>query len=136
MMSVSKCPDCDVKEGERHYDGCIWEIKQARRERDEARGAMSLLGWERDQAVKQCEEARAALQGEQDQRLFDFVGYRQHLEILVHQRDEAQAAARDYLPRVKFSFDDLNAGKQHEIAERERLPWLGEPETPLEMQER
>jgi hypothetical protein len=54
------------------------------------------------------------------------------LALLIQERDEARAAARDYLPHVKFSYDDLNQGKRYERAERERLPWLGPPETPLE----
>jgi hypothetical protein len=90
------------------------EGDQFEQERDEARQ-------ERDEALRSRELAEAE----------EAVMFRK-AAALQRERDEARAAARDYLPHVKFSYDDLNQGKQYEQAERERLSWLGPPETPLE----
>jgi hypothetical protein len=44
----------------------------------------------------------------------------------------ARECAREYLPDVKHSFDDMNRGRAYEREQRAKHSWLGPPEYPIE----
>lgn len=52
--------------------------------------------------------------------------------LLLEDIHEARDRAREYLPAHKYQWDNYRQGCQFEQAERNRYPWLGESEDPLD----
>jgi hypothetical protein len=64
------------------------------KQRDLAEETLTRVETERLEAVKERDAYRKRMETEQQQGLFDFARYRQHLEAVVSERDEARGWAR------------------------------------------
>jgi len=90
---------------------------------------------ERDKAQREAEDYRDEL--EEQKKEFDCVykSASDRLKMvlkLLTEVAEARDCAREYLPHVKHSYDDMNKGRAYEREQRAKHSWLGPPETPID----